>query len=138
MKGEGFILGGLFVIRRGGAVEYESPELTFGDAPPLDEVFAAAATAAAAAAKIEPAPLQLSELGKRASVSWDDGWEMAAAKIEPEPEPEPEPAALELLPVRDLDWLDESTTAWTQDASLSPLVLPASQTPKGIRPNMME
>ena len=107
MTGEGWILGGLFVVQRGGAIEYESPELTFGDAAPLDEVFEAAASASSKAGP-EPEPETQPELEPAASGSWFG----------------PGGADQELPPVDDLDWLDDSATAWTQDASLAPPVVP--------------
>ena len=42
LKGEGLITGGLYVMRRGGAMEYAFREEEIGDHAPLDEVLAAA------------------------------------------------------------------------------------------------
>lgn len=45
LTGEGWILGGLLVVRPGGAIEYQHSESTFGDLADLDEVMAAAQSA---------------------------------------------------------------------------------------------
>lgn len=48
LKGEGLIVGGLYVIRQGGDVEFSFREEEIGDHAPLDEVVDAAKRAAAA------------------------------------------------------------------------------------------
>lgn len=45
LTGEGWILGGLLVVRPGGEVEYQHAESTFGDMADLDEVMRAAQSA---------------------------------------------------------------------------------------------
>lgn len=59
LTGEGFIMGGLYVVDRSGSVKYTFVEETFGDHAPLDDVIAAAQAAAAVdqrPAAVEPAP----------------------------------------------------------------------------------
>mmetsp|Transcript_119777 Transcript_119777/g.298815 ORF Transcript_119777/g.298815 Transcript_119777/m.298815 type:complete len:154 (+) Transcript_119777:210-671(+) len=46
MKGEGFIKGGLLVVRQGGEIEYAFAEHELGEMAPMDEVVAASMRAA--------------------------------------------------------------------------------------------
>jgi hypothetical protein len=48
LRGEGWILGGLYVVRAGGEVELQHRESTFGDIAEVEDVMEAAARAAAA------------------------------------------------------------------------------------------
>lgn len=52
LTGEGWILGGLYVVRRGGDVEYGHQETTFGDTAPLPTIMLAASAAAAASSAL--------------------------------------------------------------------------------------
>lgn len=117
LTGEGFVLGGLLVVRQGGAIQLAHSESTFGDLADLDSVIDAARVASAASAEpLTPPPKMASSSAAMAaavSAGSESNMKLHASVLPGVQVPEADTANMKLSRAPMLS-VDTAACRWTQ------------------------